>query len=160
MSKEEKALGAFLSAMHECKLDGGKMREAMLKVLGLAADALGGEAVVRLTVPESRTGLVTGTTEYAHTLPPGEYLCYTHPAPSPAPDTAKPEQEPVKAKYGLTKSIIHGCPAIVLPQSFLQRLGMTAQILPLKGFSDEQAIAFLADLNSAVSAMPEAAKPE
>jgi len=45
LTKEEKALGAFLSAMHDCKLDGGKMREAMLKVLGLEADAKGGEAV-------------------------------------------------------------------------------------------------------------------
>lgn len=46
LSKEEKALGAFLSAMHDCKLDGGKMRAAMLKALGLAADAqAGGEAV-------------------------------------------------------------------------------------------------------------------
>lgn len=45
LTKEEKALGAFLSAMHDCKLDGGKMREAMLKVLGLKADANGEEAV-------------------------------------------------------------------------------------------------------------------
>lgn len=36
LTKEEKALGAFLAAMHECGHDGAKMREAMLAVLGIA----------------------------------------------------------------------------------------------------------------------------
>lgn len=34
LTKEEMALGAFLAAMHDSNLDGGKMREAMLNVLG------------------------------------------------------------------------------------------------------------------------------
>lgn len=37
LTKEEKALGAFLAAMHECGHDGAKMREAMLTSLGIAA---------------------------------------------------------------------------------------------------------------------------
>lgn len=37
LTKEETALGAFLAAMHDSNLDGGKMREAMLNVLGLTA---------------------------------------------------------------------------------------------------------------------------
>lgn len=37
MTKEERALGAFLAAMHDSKLDGASMRAAMLKVLGLEA---------------------------------------------------------------------------------------------------------------------------
>lgn len=37
LTKEEKALGAFLSAMHDCNLDGSRMREAMMNVLGIAA---------------------------------------------------------------------------------------------------------------------------
>lgn len=36
-TKEKMAVGAFLSAMHDQGLDGAKMREAMLDVLGLAA---------------------------------------------------------------------------------------------------------------------------
>lgn len=36
LTKEEKALGAFLAAMHDCQLDGGRMREAMLNVLGFS----------------------------------------------------------------------------------------------------------------------------
>lgn len=34
-SKEEFALGSFLSAMHESKMDGRAMRAAMLKALGM-----------------------------------------------------------------------------------------------------------------------------
>lgn len=37
LTKEEMALGAFLAAMHDSNLDGGKMREAMLNVLGPTA---------------------------------------------------------------------------------------------------------------------------
>ena len=37
ITPEERALGAFLSAMYDQRLDGAKMREAMLKVLGIAA---------------------------------------------------------------------------------------------------------------------------
>jgi hypothetical protein len=37
ITPEERALGAFLSVMHDQRLDGAKMREAMLKVLGIAA---------------------------------------------------------------------------------------------------------------------------
>ena len=38
-SREESALGAFLAAMHENKLDGAKMRKAMLMVIELLNDA-------------------------------------------------------------------------------------------------------------------------
>lgn len=36
MTKEAQALGAFLAAMHDSKLDGAEMRKAMLSVLGAA----------------------------------------------------------------------------------------------------------------------------
>lgn len=39
LTKEQKALGAFLAAMHDCGHDGAKMREAMLGVLGLTAES-------------------------------------------------------------------------------------------------------------------------
>lgn len=51
-------------------------------------------------------------------------------------------------KYELTHSIIHKCLALKLPQSFIMKLGMTAQIVPLPGLTQEQAEALLADLNS------------
>lgn len=41
MTEEQKALGAFLGAMHDCKLDGKKMREAMLGILGITGDGRG-----------------------------------------------------------------------------------------------------------------------
>lgn len=37
MTKEEKALGAFLAAMHDSGLDGQKVRQAMLNALGVSA---------------------------------------------------------------------------------------------------------------------------
>lgn len=40
------------------------------------------EPVVRLTVPESRTGLITCPTQAGFGLEPGEYLCYTSPTPA------------------------------------------------------------------------------
>lgn len=55
----------------------------------------------------------------------------------------------VEPVYKLTRSILHDCPALVLPQSFLQKLGMTAQIVVLKGASQEIAEELLATLNSA-----------
>lgn len=39
LTKEQKALGAFLAAMHDCGHDGAKMREAMLGVLGLTSES-------------------------------------------------------------------------------------------------------------------------
>lgn len=39
LTKEQKALGAFLAAMHDCGHDGAKMREAMFGVLGLTAES-------------------------------------------------------------------------------------------------------------------------
>lgn len=51
--------------------------------------------------------------------------------------------------YSLGRSIIHECPALVLPQSFLQKLGAAAQIIPLKGMSAEAAQQLVNDCNSA-----------
>jgi hypothetical protein len=51
-------------------------------------------------------------------------------------------------RYELTRSIIHKCPALKLPQTFLQKLGMTAQIVPLLGLTDEQAQAIVDRLNA------------
>lgn len=49
MTKEAQALGAFLAAMHDSKLDGAEMRKAMLSVLGTAAQsAPAGYALVSL----------------------------------------------------------------------------------------------------------------
>lgn len=55
--------------------------------------------------------------------------------------------------YKLTRSIIYKCPALVLPQSFIEKLGMTAQIVPLKGFTDEQAQKLCDDCNAAPAAI-------
>jgi hypothetical protein len=52
-------------------------------------------------------------------------------------------------RFELTRSIIHKCPALKLPQTFMQRLGMIAQIVPLHGLTDEQARAIVDRLNAA-----------
>lgn len=70
------------------------------------------------------------------------YRAVATPADMPASDAAN-------KGYKLTKSIIHKCPALVLPQSYIQKLGNTAQIIPLKGLTDEAAQMLLADLNAA-----------
>lgn len=62
-------------------------------------------------------------------------------------------------RYELTRSIIHKCPALKLPQTFLQKLGMTAQIVPLLGLSDEQAQAIVDRLNAAPAGVPADAAP-
>lgn len=41
--------------------------------------------------------------------------------------------------FELTTSIINKCPALRLPQSFVEKLGMTAQIVALKGATPEVA---------------------
>lgn len=40
-------------------------------------------------------------------------------------------------EFVLTRSVIYDCPAIKLPQNFVQQLGNTAQIVVLKGATDE-----------------------
>jgi hypothetical protein len=50
--------------------------------------------------------------------------------------------------YELTRSIIYKCPALKLPQTFVEKLGMTAQIVPLVGLTDEQAQAIVDRLNA------------
>jgi hypothetical protein len=45
--------------------------------------------------------------------------------------------EPRKGGFQLTRSIIHECPALRLPQSFLEKLGNAAQIVVLKGANDK-----------------------
>ena len=57
---------------------------------------------------------------------------------------------PIQSEEQFTKvrSIIHGCPAIKLPQTLVQRLGMTAQIVALKGADDALADMLVARLNS------------
>lgn len=54
--------------------------------------------------------------------------------------------------YLLGRSIIHECPALVLPRSFIQKLGGTAQIIPLRGMSDEAAKQLVRDCNSVAPA--------
>jgi hypothetical protein len=58
------------------------------------------------------------------------------------------------SQFELTKSIIHKCPALKLPQSFAEKLGMTAQIVPLKGCDDEMAKFILDACNSALLPRP------
>jgi hypothetical protein len=52
-------------------------------------------------------------------------------------------------KFELVRSIIHQCFALRMPQTFLQQLGMTAQIVPLKGLTLRQAEAIVDRLNAA-----------
>jgi hypothetical protein len=52
-------------------------------------------------------------------------------------------------RFELVRSIIYQCPALKMPQTFLQQLGMTAQIVPLKGLTQEQAQAIVDRLNTA-----------
>lgn len=52
-------------------------------------------------------------------------------------------------RFELTRSIIHKCPALKLPQTFMQQLGMTAQIVPLHGLTEAQAQAIVDRLNAA-----------
>lgn len=59
--------------------------------------------------------------------------------------------EEVPKKFTLTNSIIHKCPALRLPQSFLQKLGNTAQIVALKGCDANMAQFILDACNAALS---------
>lgn len=51
--------------------------------------------------------------------------------------------------FEVTNSIIYKCPALRLPQSFIQQLGMTAQIVVLKGATPEIAEFIAAACNEA-----------
>jgi hypothetical protein len=51
-------------------------------------------------------------------------------------------------KFKLARSIIHDCPALVLPQSFIEKLGNVAQLVVLKGVDDEIASVLLNKLNA------------
>jgi hypothetical protein len=53
--------------------------------------------------------------------------------------------------YKLTRSIIHNCPALVLPQSLIEKLGNCAQIVVLKGADDAIAGTLLAALNAGIA---------
>ena len=71
------------------------------------------------------------------------------------------EAKPVTTQhgaFGLVQSIIHKCPALKLPQSFIEKLGMTAQIVPLKGCDDEMA-KFIVDACNAALPAPVDAQP-
>jgi len=65
------------------------------------------------------------------------------------------EAEPGE-RFELTKSIIHKCPALRLPQTFLQRLGGVAQLVVLKGADDALAEELLRRLNA--TAVPDATR--
>lgn len=52
-------------------------------------------------------------------------------------------------QFELVRSIIHQCFALKMPQTFMQQLGMTAQIVPLKGLTLLQAQAIVDRLNAA-----------
>lgn len=58
-------------------------------------------------------------------------------------------------RFELVRSIIHQCPALKMPQTFLQQMGMTAQIVPLKGLTQEQGQAIADRLNAAPAAVKE-----
>lgn len=53
--------------------------------------------------------------------------------------------------YQLTRSIIHNCPALVLPNEFLRKFANMAQIVPMK-CSQDVAEEIVAKLNAAQSA--------
>lgn len=56
--------------------------------------------------------------------------------------------------FSITRSIIHDCPALRLPQSLVERYGGVAQLVVLKGASPEVAL-FIADAcNSATHRTP------
>lgn len=61
----------------------------------------------------------------------------------------------VGERVELVRSIIHDCPAIKLPQSALQKLGMTAQLVVLKGAEPDIA-KFIVDCMNAALAQPAA----
>ena len=82
----------------------------------------------------------------------------TPPAQS-APPAAAEQSEPAKPAFTKTRSIIHDCPAIKLPQTFLQRLGNTAQLVVLKGADDDLADALIAMLNAPPAAPAPAPAP-
>lgn len=52
-------------------------------------------------------------------------------------------------KFELGRSIIYDCPALILPQSFLQKLGGTTQMVVLKGADDDIAKRIVDALNAA-----------
>lgn len=71
------------------------------------------------------------------------------------------EAKPAPTQHGsfeLVRSIIHKCPALKLPQSFIEKLGNAAQIVPLKGLDDEMA-KFIVDACNASLPAPGEAKP-
>lgn len=99
LTKEETALGAFLSAMHDCHLDGGRMREAMLGVLGIigqerAADKTGGEVVAWIEWDGS--SIAYNPLPAAKNLPHGRYDLYT-----------RPQQQSSQVAQPLTEERIH-----------------------------------------------------
>jgi hypothetical protein len=50
--------------------------------------------------------------------------------------------------WKVTRSIIKECPALIVPQTLLQKLGSTAQIIPLPGFTEQAANEMANALNS------------
>lgn len=70
------------------------------------------------------------------------------------------EREPAAVTGGvtLTRSIIYNCPALKLPQTFLQQLGATAQIVALKGADEAIAQSICDALNAAAPSAPKQAE--
>lgn len=66
-----------------------------------------------------------------------------------APATLEPRDQ-----YTLTRSVIHSCPALTLPQSLVDKLGNCPPIIVLIGADDAIAAALLAKLNVAPFAPP------
>lgn len=50
----------------------------------------------------------------------------------------------MSSRYEIGKSIIYNCPALLMPQSFVEQVGGARQIVPLRGLTDEQS-KFIAD---------------
>lgn len=74
-----------------------------------------------------------------------------HPAEPPFNEPIQSATQNAMSDFELTRSIIHGCPALRLPQSFVDRLGMTAQIVALKGATPEIAQYVVDACNRAVA---------
>lgn len=75
------------------------------------------------------------------------------------PNKYKTTADNAMTDFELTRSVIYDCPALRLPQSFIDRLGMVAQIVVLKGASPEIAKFIASACNAhteALAAMKEA----
>ena len=69
------------------------------------------------------------------------------------PNKCKAAADNAMTDFELTRSVIYDCPALRLPQSFLDRLGMVAQIVVLKGATPEIAKFIVSACNAHTEAL-------